>query len=138
MQCKREGCDKELGNPRAMFCGDACRMAHARSAKKSPEHPNTGLPEQSDPNAAPEHNHFTPVETTVMPGEEPVRAFHDIPLRVASLEDYNAHPDDYAFRACAELLNWGSWMSADELKFSSFSVNRQIVPGDWDYVGEMA
>lgn len=57
------------------------------------------------------------------------------PARVASLEDYNAHPDDYARRACAELLNWGPWMSANDLQFSSFSANRQIVPGDWDYEG---
>lgn len=57
----------------------------------------------------------------------------DSKTRIASLEDYNAHPDDYSFRACAELLNWGTWMSTEELKFSEFSTNRQIVPGDWDF-----
>ncbi len=100
-QCKREGCDKELVNPRAMFCGDACRMAHARAAKKSPE--------QSDPNTAPEHN------------------------RVASLEDYHDNPKDYALRGCAELLNWGPWMSESELLAARLSANRVSIPGDWDY-----
>lgn len=129
-QCKREGCDKELVNPRATFCGDACRMAHARAAKK--------LPEQSDPNTAPEHNRVTPVETTVMPGEGVARAFHDIPLRVASLEDYHDNPKDYALRGCAELLNWGPWMSESELLAARLSGNRVSIAGDWDYDGEVA
>ena len=101
-QCKREGCDKELVNPRALFCGDACRVAHARSAKKSPEQT---LPEQSNPNT--EH--------------------------VASLEDYHKNPKDYALRGCAELLNWGPWMSKADLESARLSGNRVAVPGDWDY-----
>ncbi len=64
-----------------------------------------------------------------IPSHEPV-------TRIASIEDYHAHPDDYAFRACAELLNWGAWMSPDELKFSEFSANRVSMPGDWDYKDE--
>lgn len=54
----------------------------------------------------------------------------------ASLADYNdPNGREYVPRACAELLNWGVPMSAHELEFSSFSTNRVVLPGDWDYVG---
>ena len=58
------------------------------------------------------------------------------PGRVASSEDYQENTQDYAFRACAELLNWGAPMSADELKRNRYSANRVSLPGDWDYVVE--
>lgn len=103
-ECKREGCDKELLNERAVFCGDACRMAFNRSIKKLPEHDS---PEQTDPNTEPE--------------------------RVASLEDYQVNGKDYAVRACAELLNWGGWLSESDLVLARLSGNRVPIPGDWDY-----
>lgn len=53
--------------------------------------------------------------------------------RIASLEDYLANGKDYALRACAELLNWGPWMSASELSAARLSGNRQTIVGDWDY-----
>ncbi len=55
-------------------------------------------------------------------------------VRTASIEDYHAHREDYAERACAELLNWGPWMNTSELKEARLSGNRGTLPGDWDYV----
>ncbi len=55
-------------------------------------------------------------------------------VRIASIEDYHAHREDYAERACAELLNWGPWMNTSELKEARLSGNRGTLPGDWDYV----
>ncbi len=55
--------------------------------------------------------------------------------RIASIEDYHAHREDYAERACVELLNWGPWMNAAELSDARLSGNRVSEPGDWDYVG---
>ncbi len=55
-------------------------------------------------------------------------------VRIASIEDYHAHREDYAERACAELLNWDPWMDTSELKEARLSGNRVTLPGDWDYV----
>lgn len=110
---------------------NAERQKRYRDNKRNAPSPDSGksvtVPGESVTNPAP--------NVTENPSEAQEIRENTISARVASLEDYNAHPDDYAFRACAELLNWGSWMSADELKFSSFSANRQVVPGDWDYNG---
>lgn len=74
----------------------------------------------------------TPVAEGVT--ENPPEA-QEIPAntRIASLEDYHDNPEDYALRACAELLNWGPLMSASELATAHFSGNRILEPGDWDY-----
>lgn len=53
--------------------------------------------------------------------------------RIASIEDYHANREDYAERACAELLNWGPLMDEGELKEARLSGNRVTLPGDWDY-----
>ena len=54
--------------------------------------------------------------------------------RNACLFDYEANRQDYATRAEPERLNWGPWMSADELARAGLSANRVTIPGDWDYV----
>jgi len=58
------------------------------------------------------------------------------PTRTASLEDYQANPDDYATRNDPARLNWGPHMDNAELEASHLYVaNRVPIPGDWDYEG---
>ena len=43
-------CGKELGNPRAKYCSDKCRMAYSRRTDNpNKANPNTVLPEQIEP-----------------------------------------------------------------------------------------
>ena len=51
MKCKRDGCSNEVSG-RAIWCGDKCRMSHAR-ANSQPEHEQP-QPEQINPNTEPE------------------------------------------------------------------------------------
>lgn len=55
--------------------------------------------------------------------------------KVASLEDYQGHPEDYARRTNAVILNWGPWLNREQLERSDYIANRVTIPGDWDYSG---
>lgn len=57
------------------------------------------------------------------------------PGRTASLDDYQAHPDDYAQREDAESPYWGAYMDAGQLKKAGLRGNRVSLPGDFDYKG---
>ena len=105
------------------------RYGKALNVTKSPE-----IVTESEPNVTenpvsseiPRKNgNSTPVTPTPDSGSE---------SRIASIEDYHAHREDYAERACAALLNWGPWMNASELKEARLSGNRVTLLGDWDYV----
>ena len=52
-----------------------------------------------------------------------------------SLAHYRASPDKYVQRAHPERLNWGPWMSTDQLAMANLTANRMTRPGDWDYEG---
>lgn len=41
----------------------------------------------------------------------------------------------YATRTDPDSLNWGEWMTADQLHEAGLKANRVSIPGDWDYVG---
>lgn len=53
----------------------------------------------------------------------------------ATLEHYQANPDQYIARADAERLNWGKRMNMNELNIAGKKANRVPIPGDWDYEG---
>ena len=55
--------------------------------------------------------------------------------RTASYQDYLDHPEDYAKRTDASVLNWGDGLTAKQLGTSPFKANRVTLPGDWDYEG---
>ena len=40
-----------------------------------------------------------------------------------------------ARRTDPDSLNWGEWMTADQLHEAGLKANRVSIPGDWDYVG---
>ncbi len=154
MKCSREGCSKDIKG-RALFCSGACRTAHSRRCSAlSGDTPTVTLPAQNvtlgastatkPPITGPEvlqeslknpvsseiprkNGISTPVTPTPDSGSE---------SRIASIDDYHAHREDYAERACPELLNWGPWMNVGELSEARLSGNRLTVPGDWDYVPE--
>jgi len=69
----------------------------------------------------------------------PAKKEEVVPLRIATLQDYIDHPEDYAPRDHPEELNWGIPLNADELKElekirKTRIHNRVTIPGDWDYV----
>ena len=114
--CENPVCDTALTGKQQRFCSDKCRMTVKRT-ESTPE------PEQIEP-------------------EQPTRTasvldqFHHEtidPDRIASLEDYKAHPEDYATRANPDKLNWGPFMSPEEKQAAGFVANRTPIPGDWDY-----
>lgn len=51
----------------------------------------------------------------------------------ACLEHYLANQDKYIKRSEPDKLNWGPWMSSDELSKAGLKANRVTIPGDWDY-----
>jgi hypothetical protein len=55
--------------------------------------------------------------------------------KTASLEHYQANPDQYAARTNPELLDWGKPMTLNELNKAKLKANRVTIPGDWDYTG---
>lgn len=50
-----------------------------------------------------------------------------------TLEHYQANPDRYARTGKADMLNWGLWMTTDQLHTKGLTANRVPIPGDWDY-----
>ncbi len=103
--------------------------APAGKVTRSPENVTEPGPNVTDNPVSGEiprkNGNSTPVTPTPDSGSE---------SRIASIEDYHAHREDYAERACAALLNWGPWMNASELKEARLSGNRVTLLGDWDYV----
>lgn len=57
----------------------------------------------------------------------------------ATLDDYLTdqleNTGRYAHRTNPDLLNWGKWMTKDELAKAGLKANRVTIPGDWDYEG---
>jgi hypothetical protein len=54
--------------------------------------------------------------------------------RVASLKDYQKHPDAYVRRLEPEKLNWAvKLMNPEQLKQCGYRANRKPLDGDWDY-----
>jgi len=62
------------------------------------------------------------------------KACGDYPDR-PSLEHYQDSPEYYVQRAHPERLNWGPYMTADQLAEAGLVANRVSIPGDWDYQG---
>ena len=152
MKCRNAGCENKVKG-KALFCSGACRTAHSRRCSAltgdtlsvTESGPNVTVPPASVtkvPEISPQvlqtppknpvsdeisrkNGISAPVTTTPDSESEP---------RIASIEDYHAHREDYAERACAELLNWGPWMDAGELQDARLSGNRVTLLGDWDYV----
>ncbi len=152
MKCKWSGCDNER-RLRSPFCGDTCykRWVRANSDKipvlKS-DKPNSDRPENGPSQTkVPEKgvgvgqkSAKNPVSSEIPRQSKTSAPVTDTPdiepeTRIASIDDYYAHRDDYAERACPELLNWGAWMDTADLEQARLSGNRVTLPGDWDYVG---
>ncbi len=118
--------DQSKTGRKKRYCSDKCRKAFVRKEKtdKCPETLSgptiTALtvPELTDVTVLTDDLDVTPTVT-----------------RVASLEGYQSHPDDYAKRTNPSVLNWGPWLDADELQKSAYVSNRVTIPGDWDYSG---
>ena len=54
---------------------------------------------------------------------------------VTQVQPVTVEPKHYAPRTNYELLNWGPWMTRDELARAGLTANRVSIPGDWDYDG---
>ena len=117
MKCKH--CGKEFTSKRkvgATTCSDKCRQARRRQLKTSV----TNIRDTID------------MDVTLAPvTDKPVTD----KSKQVTLEHYYANPDQYATRARPQLLNWGEWMTTDELVLAGFIANRVSIPGDWDYDG---
>ena len=50
-----------------------------------------------------------------------------------SLEHYVALPSQYATRTVPDKLNWGPYMTTEQLADAGLKANRVSIPGDWDY-----
>ncbi len=57
-------------------------------------------------------------------------------VKLASLADYHACPEDYHRRLNPETLNWGVHLDMPQLKQAGLRVNRVPIPGDWDFEQE--
>lgn len=113
MKCKN--CDNELVGRQKTHCSDRCRMALKRTPK----------PEQV------KVEHETRTEFTTAEKYEVLC----IQNREVSLEHYQENPDMYATRANPEKLNWGAYMTTDQLVGAGLYANRVPIPDDWDYAG---
>ena len=121
MQCLN--CDKSSMG-KSKYCSGACRTAWSRKSVTefvicNSKSVTTGtVTEPNDVTVVTEDLDITPTVT-----------------RVASFEDYQSHPTDYARRTNASILNWGVWLNREELDKSDYVSNRVTIPGDWDYSG---
>ena len=50
----------------------------------------------------------------------------------------DTRPELFAARTNPELLNFGPWLNADQLKVEGLKANRVPIPGDYDYKGVAA
>ena len=131
MEC--EQCGKQTDNKGTKpkrFCSDLCRKRtrRAEQADKRTDQADTIASGQEQTDRV-ELNDGRSVDTVS------VMACSRRLARAASLEDYQAYGSDYAQRADAESLNWGEYMSKDQLKTAGLRGNRVTLPGDWDYEG---
>ncbi len=151
MKCKWSGCDNER-RIKSPFCGDTCykRWMRANSDKLPVINPDKSKSDTAVLGATQTEVAETTPEVLQKTGKNPVSsessreskistpesptADNEPKTRIASIEDYHAHREDYTERACVELLNWGPWMNTAELSDARLSGNRVSEPGDWDYV----
>ncbi len=106
MKCKN--CDNELTGRQRNHCSDRCRKALSRTNKSD----------------------ISKSDTKVGQARSGVRTF---PTHIKHLEFYLDNPDKFATRTNPEKLNWGPYMTAEQLAESGFKANRVSIPGDWDY-----
>lgn len=97
------------------YCSPKCRKAANRAKCDTPTVTNGSVTQ--------------PEPVTV---DEPGVVIHDGP----SITHYNSNPAKYAPRTNPNKLNWGKWMSGEQLAHFELVANRVPIPGDWDYTGE--
>ncbi len=122
------------------FCSDKCRMQFKRKSNSKPEQAKV---EQIT----------TPYRAARAPGPQfPIRdelkQVPDLPagineemygdsLTPGSLQHYYQYPDKYCPRQEPEKMNWGPWMTTEQLKQAGLRANRTPLPGDWDWEGNV-
>ena len=112
MKCKNPKCDNELTG-RSQTCSVKCRVALHRTVT------NQSVTEGS----------VTPKVLTTTEQYETLC----LQNRKVSLEHYQSNPELYAQRTNPEKLNWGPYMTVEQLAVSGCKANRVSIPGDWDY-----
>ena len=59
--------------------------------------------------------------------------FLDYPAKVAKGQAKGRTPKRYTRRYEPECLNWGETLDVEQLKQAGLRLNREPIPGDWDY-----
>ena len=142
--CLRDGC-KNMLTGKQRFCSDKCRKAASRTGNPDKPKSDTEVGQDVLVNSGPhEYNHPSLIIPELDPNFSPITYIHPDQagslkedwVEPASLEDYNDNNDrKYITRANPDKLNWGPWMTTEELVAAGFRANRVSIPGDWDYVG---
>ena len=109
MKCKN--CDAELTGRQKVHCSDRCRKALSRTNKSDISNSDTEVGQITA-------EELVQIEAVAMPG---------------TLGDYYARPSQYAQRTNPDKLNWGPYMTTEQLADAGLKANRVSIPGDWDY-----
>ena len=118
MDCKRTECDNQVTG-KALFCSSRCRKAHSRLTVTNCDIASVTSKCDTPTVTQPEHTPFIGIKDECS----------DIHMSPESNEL------QYATRANVDILNYGPWMDADQLKSSQCKHNRVPIPGDYDYAG---
>lgn len=117
MKCKQ--CDNALTGRQREYCSDKCRKQASRTKPTHEDGPGS-------PNADKMVVEHPPNADISERGQR---------TRTASFDDYWENPNDYVSRQEPDKLNWGAWMSSQQLSAAGLKGNRVTLPGDWDYDG---
>lgn len=105
MQCKWDKCSNE-SRTRSQFCSETCSKRHRRNSDKPGQiEPEVGQNDASNPDKPNPDN------------------------------EVGQNPDKMAIRTNPDNINYGTHMSAGELKQAGLTANRVPIPGDADYTG---
>ena len=130
MYCKN--CGKEFDQRKStnLYCGNACKQSAYRNNRNTPTVTDVTV---TNPECVTVNKE---AQAALHRTAENIHSVMEQQARTASYQDTIDNPNDYAARALSmDDLNWGPYMTAEQLEQAGLRGNRVTIPGDWDYVG---
>ena len=126
MYCAECGNEVEqAGNRPKRFCSDKCKQAAYRNKRNAPTVTDSIVTPPEPVTAGQPRSGVIKSDSTLR--DEAYYLDNPTPKQMIDARARRTNPDK---------LNWGQWMTPDQLHAAGLIANRVPIPGDWDYEGQ--